>query len=149
MPEHVFTVVALGHSIDAQNNNVTLFCVLEQIGAVSFPVRIPAFSLVTLWRCRADETGGTFTQRTRLVDPDGKERVSSELSFAVDRPRQRVVNVFGNVPFEKAGTYRFEVYIRPDDAPDWGTPAASYPLEVIVADRPQGESMLLSEQTGV
>lgn len=36
MPTHVFTLAAIGHAVDAQSNNITLFSVLEQVGGRAY-----------------------------------------------------------------------------------------------------------------
>ena len=142
LPEHVFTVVAVGHSIDAQNNTLTLFSVLEQIGSPTFPVRVPQFTLVTLWSRSPSDDGVSFTQRTRLVDPSAQEVASLDVSFTFQHPRQRIINTFANVPFNETGVYHLEVYIRPEDATDFGSAVTSYPLQVTAPDVGGAETLL-------
>jgi len=147
LPEHMFTLVARGHSVDVQTNTLTLFSILEQISWPALPFRIPEFVVATLWSRKAEEDGVQFTQRTRFVDPDGAVIVDYQTPFVLERPRQRILNTFASIPFEKRGIHRIEICLRRHDVPDWGAAVTSYPLEVVVPDSPRDESLLPSDDT--
>ena len=147
MPEHVFTVVARGRSVDAQDNNLTLFSILEQVGSPSLPIRLPELTVATLWYRNHGEEGTEWVQRTRFLDPDGAELFHIETSFILEQKRQRVLAGFGNIPFEKAGVHRVEISLRPSDASDWGEPKAVYPLDVVVSAPADDASLLPQEDT--
>jgi hypothetical protein len=148
VPEHTFTIAALGHSVDAQTNNMTLFSVLEQIGPPQLPVRLAQLTLVTLWRREEGDLGVEFTQRLAIMDPDGEEVASLEQSFVLDRPRLRTFSVVGNLTFSKMGTYRFEVRLKRADEQEWGAPVACYPLDVMIASAPDDQQLLRPERGG-
>ena len=147
MPEHVYTVAALGHSVDTQTNNVTLFSILERIGVTDLPLRMPGFTVVTLWLRQPGDEGVSFAQRICLVDPDGGTVEAFENSFTFERPRQRIIGVLAGVPFEKTGIHRIEVYLRKTDDQSWGEHLAAYPIDVVVANRPSRGGLLPSEAT--
>ena len=149
MPEHVFTVAAVGHSVDAQSNTLTLFSILEQVGSVQFPGRIPQLTVATLWRRQEGEQGVPFIQRIRLVGPDGTLVGEFENTCKFERARHRMLTILGNLPFNKIGLHRFEVYIKREDAQDWGSPVTSYPINVTATERPGEESLLPSDEADV
>ena len=142
MPEHVFTVMAVGHSVDVQSNTITLFSVLEQVGASGLPARMPPFTVATLWRRTSGEEGVSFAERIRIVDPEGEEIVDTENSFTFERPRQRVLLTLGNLPLKKTGVHRLEVYIRRDGEETWGEAVTRYPIDVVAAGPPSDENLL-------
>lgn len=130
MPEHVFTVAARGLTIDAHTNNLTLFAVLEEIGAPHFPAAVFELGVVTLWRRMPGEEGVGFVQQTRFIDPSGEEIARMEQAFRFDKPRHRMIGQVQGFPIRTAGCHRIEVLIRRDDDPSWDAPVARYPYEV-------------------
>jgi len=130
MPEHVFTVVARGLSVDAQTNVLTLFGIVSDIGSPVLPVAIPELSIVTLWRRQAGEEGVGFIQRTQFVDPDGNEVAHFDTSFRFETMQQRILGQLTMVPFQRSGCHRIRILIRCDDSLDWQAVAASYPIEI-------------------
>lgn len=144
MPDHVFTVVAKGTSVDSQTNSLSLFSVLESIGAPGLPVAVPELVLATVWYRRPGEEDLTFVQRARLADPDGREIATAEISFQLTKPRHRVFNRFRMVPFHRTGLHRIEVQIRREDESSWSRPVASYPLDVDLL-QPKDEKGLFSD----
>ncbi len=145
MPQHVFTIVARGHAVDVQSNALTLFSVLEEIGAPGLPVAVPQVSIVSLWRRQEGEEGAAFVQRTQLMDPDGNEVAHAECSFRLERPRHRVLSRINMVPFQRAGCYHFEILFRPEDQTAWSR-VCSYPIEVRVSThQPGGENALFDQ----
>ena len=131
MPEHIFTLVARGHAVDAQSNTLTLFSVLEEIGTPLLPAAVPDFSVVTLWRRQAGEEGVSFVQRTRLVDPCEKEIFHMDSQFRMDKLRHRLLGIVQFVPFEQPGPHKVEILVRREDEQPFRT-AATYPIEVNV-----------------
>ncbi len=142
MPEHIFTVVARGHSIDAQTNQVTLFGVVEAVGASALPVVVPELAIVTLW-CRSDgDEGAEFVHRVRVLGPAGDELTAFEAQFRFDKPRMRMVGQLRACRFEREGRYHVEITVRPVDQPNaWSPPCALFPIEVQLADSHKGEGL--------
>lgn len=141
MAEHVFTVVARGHAVDAQTNTLTLFCVLEQIGSPQVPFAFPELTVATLWRREPGEEGVGFIQRTRLMDPEGKEIFHGDSSFRFDNVRQRSLVTLQMAPFHRLGCYRVEVLLRREDETAWCSPKASYPIEVSLVPEAEGKEL--------
>jgi hypothetical protein len=142
MPEHVFTVAARGLTVDAQTNTLTLFAVLEEIGAPHFPAAVFELGVVTLWRRMPGEEGVGFVQQTRFIDPSGEEIAHLEQTFRFDKPRQRMIGQVHGFPIRTAGCHRIEVLVRRDDQPSWGEPEANYPIEVTSAQGQAPPSLL-------
>jgi hypothetical protein len=136
LPKHLLTVVAQGHSVDAQTNNLTIFSVLEEVSAFEFPVALPQFSVVTLWeRCQGEE-GVSFVQRTRLLDPEGVEVFHFDNEFRLEKPRHRSLGNIGMVPFHEPGKYVFEIQVRKADETEFVS-VAEFPLRVRAASKPE------------
>ncbi|MBE3070486.1 MAG: hypothetical protein IMZ55_16310 [Acidobacteria bacterium] len=131
MPEHVFTLAARGHAVDAQTNTLTIFSVVEEIGAPGLPVGIPQLSVITLWRRQKGEEGVAFVQRTRLVDPTGSEVFHFDQEFRLEKARHRSLGTVEMLPLEKPGAYNIEVQIRKADDATFST-VATYRLDVSV-----------------
>lgn len=149
MPEHIFTVAAKGLTVDAQTNTLTLFSVIEELGAPpSLPAAVPELYLVTLWRRRSQEEGVGFVQRTRFSDPEGKQLAVVEQSFRMEKTRHRIIGHVHMFPIQSAGCHRIDVFVRRDDALDWGAPVASYPIEVLARDPGSAQSLLTDAQRG-
>jgi hypothetical protein len=150
MPEHVFTIASRGLTVDAQTNTLTVFSILEELGAPpQFPVALPELSLVTLWRRRPGEEGVGFVQRTRFIDPVGGELAVLDQAFRMEKPRHRMIGHIHMFPIRSAGCLRIEIFIRRDDDQNWGPPVASYPIEVMARELDQGQSLLQGTASGI
>ena len=142
MPEHIFTIVARGLTVDAQTNTLTLFAVLEEIGTPHLPAAVFELSVVTLWRRKPGEEGVGFVQQTRFIDPSGEETAHLDQSFRFEKPRHRMIGQVHGFPIRTAGCHRIEVFVRRDDVSSWGAPVASYPIEVTDAQTQPQRSLL-------
>lgn len=134
MPEHVFTLAALGHTVDAQTNFLTIFEILESIGAPGLPIILPRLSFVTLWRREEGDQGVAFVERLEIVDPDGEPNASFEVSFAFERLYQRTIGRVQGAIFKKAGCHRVRVSVRRSDQQEWSGTLAQFPIEVLVPE---------------
>jgi hypothetical protein len=141
MPKHIFTVVVRGHSVDVQTNNITLFSVLEEIGAQEVPFAFPGFAVVTLWKRQPGEEGVRFVQHTSLIDPSGKEVLKTDITLGFEKPRQRSIIIMQGAPFSTTGEHHIEVRIRREDSQESAL-VTEYPLEVRLL-RPDEKSKLL------
>ncbi len=141
MPEHIFTVAARGHVIDAQTNTLTLFCVIEQLGGPVLPLRAPELCVITLWGRRAGEEDVQFVERVLIRRPDDSEALHVDLTFRLEKPRIRTVAGIAGLPIEQIGRYCIEVLLRRADCDAWGAPVAQYPIEVSLTS-PKGSAGL-------
>ena len=142
MPEHVFTLAARGLSVDNQTNTLTVFAVVEQLGAHAFPAAVPEMALVSLWKREPGEEGVAFVQRTRFVDPSGEELGLVDQSFRFEQPHHRMLTHIRLFPVRLSGCHRIKVQIRRDDDPNWGAVVASYPIEVVAPQAESSETLL-------
>ena len=133
MPELLYAIVAKDFVIDAENNTISIFNIIERIGASVSSVRFPELVLLTLWQRNENELGSTLVQRVRLLKPNGEEVFSKDVSFRGDHPRHRVNARMQMLPFDSSGAYVFEISVRADDSQEWGEPVARYPIEVALA----------------
>lgn len=146
MPEHVFTLVARGHLIDAQTNQLTVFGIVEAVGSPSLPLVIPEMTVVTLWQRRNGEEGAEFMQRMRLVAPDSTELDTFEAKLRFDKPRMRMIGQLRGFRFEQEGLHRVEITVRPADEENaWSPVQASYPIEVQLIDSAKEDTLYRDE----
>ena len=136
MPEHVFTIPALGHAIDAETNNLTIFSVLEQLGSAAFPFVVPQFSIVTLWERRPGEEDADLEYSMRVIDPNGTEVVAGVQPFRLVQPRHRMVVKVAGARFMVAGTHRIDVRCRRVGEPEWGPVAGTFRITVVATAPP-------------
>ena len=93
-----------------ENGKFILIGLFESVGAVNFPVRHPALFVMNCW-CSGM---GDFTQRTRIIAPDGAKLIEDDLTkFTLNdlKSKHRVVARFNNVLFNVAGEYSVEVLL--------------------------------------
>lgn len=133
MPNHVFTIVARGHAVDVQTNQLTVFGIVEGIGAPSAPFRIPELSIVTLWSGEEAELGVEFMQRVRILDPDGRPIHTIQTGFGLERQGVRLIAVLQRLKLDREGVHHFEVCWRRNDNEHWSSPVARYPVRVSLA----------------
>ena len=92
------------------NGKFILIGLFETIGAVKFPVRHPILYVMNCW---CSGMGG-FTQRTRVVAPDGTKLIEdAQTKFKLSdlRAKHRIVARFNNISFQVAGEYSVEVLL--------------------------------------
>ena len=133
LPLQASTIVAKDFVVDANTNTISIFSVVERIGASVSSIRLPELVLLTLWRRNEHELGSTLVQRVRLLNPDGDEILSEDVPFQGDNPRHRINARMQMLPFDTSGVHVFEISVRADDVEEWGEPVARYPIEVALA----------------
>ena len=92
------------------NGKFMLIGLFETIGAMRFPVRHPVLYVMNCW-CSGM---GEFTQRTRIISPDGLKLIEDEeTAFNLKdlKAKHRIVARFNNILFEKSGEYSVEVLL--------------------------------------
>lgn len=128
MPRLMFALCCQSSSIDSRTNNVSIFHILEQLQFQGFPAVFPFLEIVTHWQRETDQLE-TFTQRVRLLNPQGGVVGGHETPVIMERSRHRVFEQIQGSPFQQAGTYTFEVSIRREGQEQW-TVEAQIPLIV-------------------
>ena len=141
MPQHLLTIAARGHCVDAQSNALTLFSVLEEVRGDQANPQSGPFSVVTFWDRQAKDEGVDYQQRIRLLDPAGAELVSGTMPLHMATPRHRVFATVECPPLVQSGRYVFEICIRPDDREDW-TRVFNYPFLVTAPAGPPPDDLL-------
>ncbi|UCH12327.1 MAG: hypothetical protein JSW18_05815 [Candidatus Omnitrophota bacterium] len=93
------------------NGKFILIGLFETIGAANFPVRHAKLFVMNCW-CSGM---GEFTQRTRIIAPDGSKLIEDEkTSFKLNdlRVKHRIVARFNNTLFRAPGEYSVEVLLN-------------------------------------
>ncbi len=93
------------------NGKFILIGLFETIGAATFPVRHSKLYVMNCW-CSGM---GEFTQRTRIIAPDGAKLIEDEkTSFKLNdlRAKHRIVARFNNLVFRAPGEYSVEVLLN-------------------------------------
>lgn len=128
MPRLVFALCCQSTSIDSRTNNVSIFHIIEQLQFQGFPAILPFLEIVTLWQREPDQLQA-FTQRVRLLNPEGGVVGEHEIPVIMEQSRHRVFEQIQGLPFQRAGTYTFEVSIRREGQEQW-TVEVQVPLVV-------------------
>jgi uncharacterized protein DUF6941 len=128
MPRLRFAVCCQSSSIDSRTNNISLFHILEQIQFQGFPGVFPFVEIVSFWEREADQLEA-FTQRVRLLNPQGHLIGEHETAVLMELPGNRVFEQIQGVPFPQAGTYTFEISLRRERDEQWSV-VAQIPLIV-------------------
>ncbi len=115
-----------------RNGKFMLIGLFDAIVLQSLPVRYPRLFMVTRW-CSGQ---GDFTQKSRILKPDGTSVLVEGQSIPVRLPNSEAtatnVEVFLNVEFQTAGPHWVEVLID-------GDLKIRYPLRVSLAPKQPGQ----------
>ena len=122
MIRHIWSVICQSHSIDKESNNISLFNVLEQVKFSPTPVAADydeadfvmislSFEFVSLWERLGDDETEQTSVRLVVHDPDGKRVGPDErqMSFSVEKARQRTIVRVASFPYSKPGRYEFSI----------------------------------------
>ena len=97
-----------------RNGKFILIGLFDMVAVPNFPARFQKVCVVNRWCCGE----GTFTQRSRILGPDGNTVVIEGKPVKVKLPGAEAtatsVELFLNVQFETAGTYWVEVLLEQD-----------------------------------
>lgn len=97
-----------------RNGKFILIGLFDAIMVPSLPVRYPRLFMVTRW-CSGE---GDFTQRSRILKPDGANVLVEGQNIPVKLPNAEAsatnVEIFLNVEFQEEGTHWVEVLLDGD-----------------------------------
>ncbi len=105
-----------------------LIRVFARLALREFPARFPRICLVNRWCCGQ----GTFTQRSRILSPEGNVVVEGkDVPVKVDDPMQTATSIefFINAAFPAPGVHWVEILLD-------GNLKLRYPLSIRLAPRP-------------
>ena len=100
-----FFVVSKAVSIDQATNLASVFEILEEIRADSFPARIPSCVAMSLWRREPGDKGQDFQLLLRVTIPNA-DSVEVRSNFRLDGPRHRVLQRIEGLPIGGEGELR-------------------------------------------
>ncbi|MEP6663289.1 MAG: hypothetical protein ABJC04_06445 [Verrucomicrobiota bacterium] len=119
--------------------NFILLGVINYIRVPQLPVTANKLCFFTRWTAGL----GQFTENIRLIAPDQTTVLrKSEVKFALENASLHATNVsvFGQVPFERAGTYYVEVLV--DDVMK-----LRFPLSITLVEPAPGTSASVAPST--
>lgn len=93
------------------NGKFILIGLFETIGARKFPAIHPALYIMNCWISGL----GTFRQRSRIINKDGKVLVEDkETTFSLKdlKSKHRIIARFNNLKFEMPGEYSVEILLN-------------------------------------
>jgi hypothetical protein len=111
MPHLEYFVACETISIDQSTNRVSLFNIMEELGAGTLPSLIPALTLIAAWDLDPSEMGQDFGVTFRVHSPNGEQR-DFQSNFTATRSRQRTFLALQGLPIEALGPLRFEVLMN-------------------------------------
>lgn len=120
-----YFLVAESVSVDQTTNRVSVFNVLEEIGAPQFPVLLPGCVAIALWNSVPDDAGKDFQVKLRITLPDDQSYEMTS-NFVMKTDRHRSVQRIQGLPITATGVLRFDVLLN-------GEHQASHAVNVKVA----------------
>ena len=142
MIKHIWSVLCRRSIIDRENNNVSLFEVLEEIHLklqaeknVETPSQIPhlfTIEWVSLWARANGEKPCRGLAKDIVLNPSGKIIIEKEYELDLSKhKRTRIRRVFALPPLAMAGQYRFRTQIKNEKRNIWRK-VSEVPLELFV-----------------
>ena len=128
-----YIAVAAGSSVDHKTNELSLFQVMDEIGAEAFPVRLPSLSVAALFERAADEAQAQSYVMTMSLDAALIASFALQVDFAGAR-RNRSVNTVKGLTIPAAGMVAVRIAQRSEVLAEWSfvafqTSAESQPRE--------------------
>jgi hypothetical protein len=129
MPKILFCACSQLVSVDRYTNTLSLFQIIEQVNAGTFPLRLPELFISSLWKREDGDAGLPFESIVRFIDPAGHIKGEWKAEWAFAQPRHRHILLIPNVEFDSPGTYRFDTYIKKRGDVEIGGPVST--IEIV------------------
>ena len=111
MPALEYFLVAESLAVDQSTNRASVFNIIDELAASSFPVVVPQMAAICAWNMSADDEGQDFQAVVRIMSP-GEELREQRVNFLGQHRRSRLIfRVFG-LPIAREGDLRFEVELN-------------------------------------
>jgi hypothetical protein len=116
--KNIWTVLCQNSSIDKENNTISLFNCIEELGFVHKGDKIEgktilpiSLQIVSLWVFDKKRKNNSFETRLEVLDPKEKVISFSEIKSEVplEYPRFRSVGKIEGIPFTENGQYIFRL----------------------------------------
>jgi hypothetical protein len=113
-----FFAVSASIAIDQGTNSMSLFEILEEVRASSFPAMSPPCCAVSVWRVDPADWARDFQVLLRITPPGahGAASVSSNMHPEEGIRRHRAITRIAGIPVHEAGVIRFEVLLNGEHA---------------------------------
>ena len=106
-----FFVVSRGVSVDQFTNQASIFEIIEEVHATSFPASIQSCVAMSLWRREPGDEEHDFQVLLRTTLPSGTIH-DLRTNFRFTGPRHRITQRLEGLPIEQEGELRFEVLLN-------------------------------------
>jgi hypothetical protein len=130
---HIWSIICSKSSVDKENNNLSLFNIIEQINSpdkkdIVLPIQ---FDLVTLWQKINEDGIKKADVRIELLDPNYKILTSSnyKLEVPANFKRIRSISHFDSFKITIAGNYAFKILLKEEGESEF-SPAGDIILSV-------------------
>ncbi len=130
MPKIIFSTCSQLVSVDRFTNTLSLFHMIEQLNAPSFPFRMPQMFVSVLWQREPQDEGLKFESVVRLTDPLGKTNGEWKAEWVFEQLRHRHILLVANAEFESPGSYHFNIFIKRQGEIELGEPVST--IEIVV-----------------
>jgi hypothetical protein len=107
-----YFIVCESTSVDAENNRISLFHVLEDIFPDQFPYFLPRIEAVSLWNLDPEDKDTDFQAALEIRLPGVSEGVKFPMNLSRGRMRYRAALAVGNIPLSRPGELSFEVTLN-------------------------------------
>lgn len=132
-----FFVVAQGVSVDQDTNQTSIFGVLEEVAAQTYPYALPYCVAVSLWNVSTEDVGKDWQATLRILFPDRSE-TQVPVNFIVKdgTRRHRLTQKMVGLPLSGVGELKFELLLNGQHAATHTTTVrAPTPQELVVVEQ--------------
>lgn len=89
------------------------------------------WDIAALYRPFPEDEGKQFTQRIKIVSPDGSyTSITSDMKFTLGKNRHQAKLHLNAMPVGMSGVYEILLWLIPSEKSDEGEPIARYPIGV-------------------
>ena len=106
-----YFLVSRSISIDVATNQVSIFEVIDEIAAASFPSQIPYLVATSLWCQEEGEEDRDFQLILRITTPGGSSH-DLPTNFQIQAKRHRITQRLEGLRVEQEGTLHFEAILN-------------------------------------
>ncbi len=107
-----YFIVCESTSVDAENNRISLFHVLEDIFPDGFPYVLPRIEAVSLWNLDPQDADTDFQVTLEVYLPGNPAGVLIPMNLSKGVRRCRAAVALMNIPLDRSGELRFEVKLN-------------------------------------
>jgi hypothetical protein len=137
-----YFIVCESTSVDAENNQISMFHVLEDIFPDKLPFMLPRIDAVCLWNLDPEDVAVDFQANLTISPPGDVKPAEFRMNLSQGHMRYRAAVTVNNIPLFVPGELRFEVKLN-------GTHGATHIVRIHDAAAVKASEDLRSDHEGM